>query len=84
MNTDRTPQSGDYLKAVNGTYKQLPYREEIPCFGQREGHCAAMATWRVVSSALILHFCDECKARHAARMAPPEYRWTQLGPRPNN
>lgn len=55
--------SGDNIPTLAGTTLTLPYANEHPCFGQRQGWCNNLATWRMEGAHLLLHFCDECKAR---------------------
>jgi len=55
--------SGDKIPTMAGTIAVLPFANEHPCFGQRQGWCENLATWRMENKYLILHFCDKCKQR---------------------
>lgn len=78
------PQSGDRVTAIDGTSYEMPFAQEHPCFGQRQGWCSNLATWRVDSDYVLLHFCDSCKVRHEQRGKPfSGERWTHLAARPN-
>lgn len=55
--------SGDVIKTLAGTSVVLPFANEHPCFGQRQGWCKNLASWRLEGDSLILHFCDACKPR---------------------
>lgn len=77
--------SGDRVKAVDGTEYELPFANEFACFGSRQvpPWCPDhLATWRMESDQLLLHFCDACKARHCSKNMPfTGETWTKLPPR---
>ena len=68
--------SGDRIPSLAGTMVTLPYANQHPCFGQRQGFCQNLATWRMESTHLMLHFCDDCKRR--PEFKGDEYQWTKL------
>lgn len=74
------PKSGDMVATAAGTQTQLPYANEVPCFGQRQGWCESLATWRMQAKNLMLHWCEACKAR--GKFNGPENVWTKLEARP--
>jgi len=55
--------SGDKITTLAGTEVMLPYANEQPCFGHRQGWCNSMATWRLEGPNLLLHWCEACKPR---------------------
>lgn len=67
------------MKTLVGTTIELPFANEHPCFGQRQDWCKNMATWRIESQYLLLHFCDECKQKPQAQFEGG--KWIKLGPR---
>lgn len=69
--------SGDKLKTLGGSTVIVPFAGEHPCFGQRQGWCANAATWRFESEHLLLHFCEDCKARFKTAG-----EWTPMDKRP--
>lgn len=69
--------SGDKIPTLAGTMAILPYANEHPCFGQRQGWCNNKATWRMESKHLILHFCDNCKNRPDPFKEETDH-WTKL------
>lgn len=75
-----TMQSGDKITTLAGTKAELPYANEHPCFGQRQGWCENLATWRMESPNLILHWCDVCKLKQYD--GTEEAKWTKLEARP--
>ena len=72
--------SGDKLPTLAGTQVTLPYANQHPCFGQRQGFCQNLATWRMESKHLLLHFCNACKRR--PEFKGNEYEWVKLGIQP--
>lgn len=83
MSEEQKPlKSGDKVKTAAGVEAELPYADEHPCFGQRQGWCTNLATWRRETSHTLLHFCDECK-RTKPQLSPEDSTWTKLEPRPN-
>jgi hypothetical protein len=68
--------SGDKIKNLEGGTVTLPFKGEHPCFGQRQGFCTNMATWRMETQFLLLHFCDECKKRPQFNQGGE--KWTPL------
>ncbi len=68
--------SGDEIRTVAGTMATLPYANEHPCFGRRQGWCNNLATYRLEGEHVILHFCEECKQR--PEFDNPWSRWKKL------
>lgn len=72
--------SGDSIPTMAGTNAVLPYANQHPCFGQRQGWCKNFASWRMESTHLLLHFCDQCK--EGKQLDFPGMTWTKLEPKP--
>src|SRR5437773_1787749 len=72
----RTMKSGDKIQTLAGTTATVPYTNEHPCFGQRQGWCRNLATWRMEGPHLVLHFCEDCKKR--PELNGPGNEWTKL------
>lgn len=76
---DESPKSGDEVETIDGTKLTMPFANEHPCFGGRQGYCKNLATWRVEGTHVLLHFCDECQKRpNVNRLG----KWTKLEKRP--
>jgi hypothetical protein len=75
-------QSGDKIDTLAGFPVELPYAREHPCFGQRQGWCKNLATWRMEGPYLMLHWCDACK-KHS-RFTGAENKWIGLEQRPRS
>lgn len=78
----KNPQSGDKVSTLAGTTVELPYANEHPCFGNRQGWCANMATKRMTSKHMMLHFCDKCSTRPSLAMLDEGMHWQVLTERP--
>ena len=74
--------SGNKIQTFAGTSVEIPYANENICFGQRQGWCQSLATWRIVGTHIMLHFCDECKNNDKKIFQGNEYKWTKLKKRP--
>jgi len=70
--------SGDLIPNLTGGRAQLPFANEHPCFGQRQGWCSNLAAWRFETPYLVLQFCDVCKPK------VPDGEWTKLESRNAN
>ena len=68
--------AGDKIPTLAGTMATVPYANEHPCFGQRQGYCKNVAAWRMETVNLILHWCDECKTRPNVQKF--DGQWTKM------
>jgi len=77
--------SGDKILTLAGTMATVPFANEHPCFGQRQGWCTNLASWRLEGPRLILHFCSDCKKRPQTKLLAKKKLfpnvWTKLDER---
>jgi len=75
--------SGEVVRTMDpDVVREAPYADEHPCFGQRQGWCRNLATWRVEGNNILFHFCTSCKERPV--FSGPGYKWTKLEERPED